>query len=449
MVFSKGMRTVEIIAKKRDGGELSAEEIKTLVDGYVDGSVPEYQVSAWLMAVFFRGMTGAEAGALTRAMIDSGKTMDLSGLSGPLVDKHSTGGVGDKVSLILAPIVAACGIQVPMMSGRALGHTGGTLDKLDSITGFSTALASKRFAEIIDSCGFAMTGQSKDIVPADRLLYALRDVTATVESIPLITASIMSKKFAEGAQSLIFDVKTGAGAFMKSEGDARKLAESLLETGKSLGRGVVTVLTNMDEPLGHMVGNFLEVEESAYCLMGSRAPSEFGYPEDLMEVTLRLSAWMLVAGNKATSVEEGEAKCRAVIDDGSAYEAFLENVKLQGGDVEKLESDLGVRRANHHTDVAAPRSGAVSAINAYEVGMAGVGLGVGRNKTEDDVLPDVGVEIFKKVGANVGEGEALCRVYGQSEEAVQTAAKRVRDAYEIADSASRPETLIVDELTAL
>lgn len=449
MVFSKGMRIVDIIAKKRDGGELTPEEIKTLVDGYVDGSVPEYQVSAWLMAVFFRGMNGTEAGAFTRAMIDSGKTMDLSGLAGPLVDKHSTGGVGDKVSLILAPVVAACGVQVPMMSGRALGHTGGTLDKLESITGFSTAMDNKRFAEIIDSCGFAMTGQSKDIVPADRLLYALRDVTATVESIPLITASIMSKKFAEGAESLVFDVKTGAGAFMKSEDDARKLAESLLETGKSLGRGVVTVLTNMDEPLGRMVGNFLEVEESAYCLMGSRAPDDFVYPEDLMEVTLRLCAWMLVAGNKAESVEEAEAKCREVIEDGSAYKVFLENVKLQGGDVAKLENDLGTRRAAYHHDVAASRSGAVAEINAYEVGMAGVGLGVGRNKTEDDVLPNVGVEIFKKVGAKVGEGDALCRIYGESEDAVTTAAKRVREAFTIADSAKRPETLIVDQLTAL
>ncbi len=449
MVVWKGMRIVDIIAKKRDGGELSLEEIKSLVDGYVDGSVPEYQVSAWLMAVFFRGMTGAEAGALTRAMIDSGKTMDLSGLSGPLVDKHSTGGVGDKVSLILAPIVAACGVQIPMMSGRALGHTGGTLDKLESITGFSTAMDNKRFAEIIDSCGFAMTGQSKDIVPADRLLYALRDVTATVESIPLITASIMSKKFAEGAESLIFDVKTGAGAFMKSEDDARQLAESLLETGKSLGRGVVTVLTNMDEPLGSMVGNFLEVEESAYCLMGPRAPEEFVYPEDLMEVTLRLSAWMLVAATKARDVEEGEAKCREVIENGDAYKVFLENVKLQGGDVEKLERDLGTRRAKHSHDIETPRAGTVAAINAYEVGMAGVALGVGRNKTEDDVLPDVGVEIFKKIGSEVGIGEALCRIYGESEEAVQTAAKRVREAFEIADSATRPETLIVDERTAL
>ena len=248
------MRALDIIVKKRHGDALSQEEISFLVRGYVDGSIPEYQISAFLMAVFFRGMTPQETGFLTREMISSGETIDLSAVGGTFVDKHSTGGVGDKVSLILAPLAAVCGLQVPMMSGRSLGHTGGTLDKLESIPGYRTDLSPARFAEIIGTCGFAMTGQSRDVVPADRQLYALRDVTGTVESVPLITSSILSKKFAEGADALVFDVKTGPGAFMKTRDDARELAQSLVNTGKSLGKQIVAVLTRMDSPLGSKVG---------------------------------------------------------------------------------------------------------------------------------------------------------------------------------------------------
>lgn len=440
------MRAVDLITKKRDGGTHSTAEIEYLIRGYVDGSIPEYQISAWLMAVFFSGMSGEEAGVLTRMMIESGATIDLAGLAGPLVDKHSTGGVGDKVSLILAPIAAACGLQVPMMSGRALGHTGGTLDKLESIPGYSTALTPERFREIIDACGFAMTGQSEEIVPADRLLYALRDVTGTVESVPLITASILSKKFAEGAQSLVFDVKTGSGAFMKSVEASRTLAQSLISTGESLGRNVVAVITRMTEPLGYMVGNFLEVEESVFCLMGSSAPAGFRYPEDLMEVTLRLTAWMLVAGGVAADVAEAEERCRATIESGTALERFWRNVELQGGDREKLESRLGSWRAPVEVQVPAGRAGVVAEIDAYSVGTAGVPLGVGRSKTDDDVLPDVGFALSKKVGSNVAQGETIATVYGHDQARAEAAAAAVSAAITISDQAPERLPLIVEEL---
>lgn len=447
MVFSSIMRAVDILTKKRNAASLSRAEIEFLINGYVDGTIPEYQISAWLMAVFFSGMSAEESGHLTQVMIDSGDTLDLSRLSGPLVDKHSTGGVGDKVSLILAPIAAACGVQVPMMSGRALGHTGGTLDKLESITGYSTALDNDTFCSIIDSCGYAMTGQSERIVPADRLLYALRDVTATVESVPLITASIMSKKFAEGARSLVFDVKSGSGAFMKSREDARTLADSLIQTGKSLGRGVAAVISRMDEPLGYMVGNFLEVEESVRCLRHEiNAP---GYPRDLMEVTVRLSAWMLVAAEVESSIESAEARCLRALEDGSAYERFLKNVELQGGDAARLESEIGTRRASLVREVKADREGVVQSIDAYEVGMAGVGLGVGRNKTDDEVLPNVGIELCAKVGDQVAAGDVLFRIHAESEDSRDAAAQRVLGAWTFGASVEAPAGMVIEEHSAL
>lgn len=449
VVFSHGMRAVDLIVKKRDGGTLQPDEIAFVIEGYVRGEIPDYQVSALLMAVFFSGMTGTESGALTRAMIDSGETMDLSGLDGPLVDKHSTGGVGDKVSLILAPLAAACGLQVPMMSGRALGHTGGTLDKLESITGYTTSLDNARFNEIITSCGYAMTGQSSDIVPADRLLYALRDVTGTVESVPLITASIMSKKFAEGAEALIFDVKSGSGAFMKTLDDSRRLAESLIATGESLQRKVVAVITRMTEPLGYFVGNFLEVVESAYCLMGDRAPDTFRYPADLMDATLRLTAWMLVAGGLAGSVDEAESRCRDAITDGSAYERFRQNVVAQGGNPEELEAGLESRRAPKQHVFPADRSGYVTDVDAYQIGMAGVFLGAGRSKTDDQVLGDVGIILDKKVGDPVSAGEPLCTVYAETDQALNDALTRVGSAYRIDDGPPPDSPLILDELTSL
>lgn len=448
------MRALDIIVKKRSGESLSQEEISFLIRGYVDGTIPEYQVSAFLMAVFFAGMTPEETGYLTREMIASGETIDLSSLNTTFVDKHSTGGVGDKVSLILAPIAAACGVHVPMMSGRSLGHTGGTLDKLESIPGFRTDLSPGRFAEIIGTCGFAMTGQSRDVVPADRQLYALRDVTGTVESVPLITSSILSKKFAEGADALIFDVKTGPGAFMKTPEAARELATSLVDTGRSLGKKIVAVLTRMDAPLGAKVGNFLEVEESL-ALLGcpaamERVPTDHR-SDDLMAVTLRLTAWMLVADGKVADIEEGEARCRRAIADGSAWARMEENIRLQNGDVDAMIAALGSLRAPVSGVVAAPSSGVIGGMDAYRVGMGGVYLGAGRNKSDDDVYGDVGFEILKKVGDPVATGDAIMTVWGHSQEAVDRAIETVEGGISIApDGGSAPDrSMILEEISTL
>ena len=448
------MRALDIIVKKRNGEALSQDEISFLVRGYVDATIPEYQISAFLMAVFFAGMTPEETGFLTREMIRSGETIDLSDLKHSFVDKHSTGGVGDKVSLILAPIAAACGVHVPMMSGRSLGHTGGTLDKLESIPGFRTDLTPQRFAEIIETCGFAMTGQSKAVVPADRQLYALRDVTGTVESVPLITSSILSKKFAEGADALVFDVKTGPGAFMKTRDDARDLATSLVDTGKSLGKSIVAVLTRMDSPLGAKVGNFLEVEESL-SLVGcpaarERVPTDHR-SDDLMAVTLRLTAWMLVADGKAQTVDEGEAMCRAVIDDGRAWKHMEQNIRLQGGDPAAMIDALGTLRAPVEGRVTASDTGMITEMDAYRVGMGGVYLGAGRNKADDEVYPDVGFEIVKKPGDSVSTGESIMTVWGHSQESVDQAIEIVSGGIAIdpAGKTSVPTDMILEELSTL
>lgn len=446
------MRAVDLVAKKRDGGTLSREEIAFLVGGYVDGSIPEYQISAWLMAVYFQGMTREETGHLTDVMIQSGTVFDLSGLAGPFVDKHSTGGVGDKVSLILAPLAAACGVAVPMMSGRALGHTGGTLDKLESIPGYTTALDMRRFRAVLAETGFAMTGQSADVVPADRLLYALRDVTATVESIPLITASILSKKFAEGADALVFDVKCGSGAFMKTQDDARRLAQSLVETGDALGKRIVAILTRMEEPLGHMVGNFLEIEESAACLQGEmcgRRLETDARSADLMEVTLRLTGWMPVLAGVCETVEEGCRMARQQLQSGEAWRRFRRNVELQGADWAGFEQRFGSFRANVQRTVDAREGGYVQSVDAYDVGMAGVYLGVGRNRADDAVLPDVGVELHAKRGDRVVAGDPLCTIYAATEQAAETAAARLEAAYRIGSTQPDAVSMILEEVTNL
>ncbi|MCF7928601.1 MAG: thymidine phosphorylase [Spirochaetales bacterium] len=433
------MRTVDCIVKKRDGGELDSEEIAHLIRGYVDGSIPEYQISAWLMAVYFAGMGFQETGYLTREMIDSGDTLDLRGIEGPLVDKHSTGGVGDKVSLILAPLAAACGLKVPMMSGRSLGHTGGTLDKLESIPGYTTALEPARFRSIINEVGYAMTGQSESIVPADRKLYALRDVTATVESIPLITASILSKKFAEGAESLVFDVKCGSGAFMKTPDTAEQLASFLVETGRSLDKKVAAVITSMEQPLGRMVGNFLEVEESAMALQGKG-------PSDLMEVTMRLTAWMLVAGRIEPDVDSALRRCRKELESGAAYERFIKNIELQGGDPGQMEAGFGVRRADLSVDLTAGEDGYIQEVNAYKTGMAGVYLGAGRSKTDDDVYPDVGIVFQKKCGDSVEKDEPLCRIFARDEEGLDQAQRLMDDAIVLGEYGDASKEMILKEL---
>lgn len=447
------MRALDIIQNKRDGKTLNDDEIRFFVDGLVHGRIPDYQVAAFLMAVFFASMTPAETGALTRAMIASGATLDLSGLRGPFVDKHSTGGVGDKVSLILAPLAAACGVQVPMMSGRALGHTGGTLDKLDSIPGFSTQPAPDRLREIIARSGFVMTGQSDAIVPADRILYALRDATGTVASVPLITSSILSKKFAEGADALVFDVKTGSGAFMKTPDQARELAGSLVHTGERLGKRIVAVLTRMDAPLGAKVGNFLEVEEALALLRAPEALDRVPTDErsaELLEVTLRLTAWMLVIAGVVGDVDSGVARCREALETGAAWRAARANIELQGGDLAATLRMLGRFRAPEQAEIPARSDGYVAAIDAYAVGMGGVYLGVGRDTAESQVYPDVGFEVLKSVGSAVKRGEALMRVWARDRDALDHACRVASAGVRVADAPPAPkESVIIEEIVGV
>jgi pyrimidine-nucleoside phosphorylase len=435
------MRAVDIIMRKRSSLPLSDEELGFMIEGYVGGSIPDYQVSALLMAIYFKGMSASETASLTRLMLDSGEVMDLSGISGPFVDKHSTGGVGDKISLPLAPIVAACGAKVPMMSGRALGHTGGTLDKLESIPGYRTGLDLASFRAGLEADGFAMTGQTAKVVPADKKLYALRDVTATVESIPLITASILSKKVAEGADSLVFDVKSGPGAFMKTLPEARSLAESLVATGSAMGKRIVAVITDMSAPLGFKVGNFFEIEESLDCLEGRG-------PADVMELTFRLGAWMLVASGLAADVAEGEARCAEAVASGRARERFIANVRRQGGDVDRMFELRGRYRSAHSAELKAPASGWLSKVDAWKIGLAGVDLGVGRNRTEDSVAPDVGL-IFDKVrGERVEAGERVATLYGSTESGLESALALASQSLEISAEAPPEGRLILEELSS-
>ena len=442
------MRAADIIMKKRgtfvrnaEGKQiltgsisLSKEEIQFLVNGYVAGTIPDYQMSSWLMAVYFNGMTFEETGFLTDVMLHSGDVMKLhgfekDGLTGPFVDKHSTGGVGDKISLPLAPIVACCGIQDPMMSGRALGHTGGTLDKLESIEGYKVGLTPDTFRRLIGKTGYAMTGQTKEIVPADRLLYALRDVTGTVESVPLITSSILSKKVAEGADALVFDVKYGSGAFMKSIPDAELLATFLVKTAGAMGKKAAALITNMDTPLGRKVGNFLEVEETLECLQGKG-------PADVMEETYALGAEMLMLGGKASSKEEGIRLCTGKVSSGEALAKFLENVKDQGGDPDKLLSQQGKRRSPHHVTLKAEQDGYIR-LDAYLTGIAGIDLGVGRSKTTDPVCPDAGMILYAKTGSYVKAGDAVMEVYGKDDQCLSPACTHLEQA--ITYSQEKPE----------
>jgi pyrimidine-nucleoside phosphorylase len=433
------MEALTLVLKKREGEELTEEEIRFLIGSYSRNEIPDYQMSALLMAIFFRGMSFEETGHLTRAMIDSGERLDLDSLDGPLIDKHSTGGVGDKVSLVLAPLAAACGIQVPMMSGRSLGHTGGTLDKLESITGYRTDLSQDQFLRIVKEAGFAMMGQSEKVVPADRKMYALRDVTATVESIPLITASILSKKFAEGADGLVFDVKTGSGAFMRSPEKAEQLARSLCATAASLDKRAVAVLTNMDQPLGRMVGNFLEVCESIDCLQGKG-------PADLLEVTVRLTARMLIMGGICSSLGEAEGLCKSRLDDGSAWNRFAANVELQGGDTKLIENPGRGPRAAVTKQIVSEASGFVQSVDAFSIGTAATLLGAGRIRLDDRIVPSVGLELRKKTGDEVGEGEILCIVHAEDAKSIEDVLPMVEKAYKIGDSRVEIPPLIINEI---
>jgi pyrimidine-nucleoside phosphorylase len=418
---------VDLIRKKRDGKELSPPEIEYLVKAYTSGETPDYQVSAWLMAVVLRGMTRAETSALTDAMLRSGEVLDLSDLPGKKVDKHSTGGVGDKTSLILAPLVAAAGLFVPMISGRGLGHTGGTLDKLESIPGFNVNLSVPQFRSVLNKCGCAMIGQTSEIAPADRKLYALRDVTGTVESPYLICASIMSKKLAEGIDALVLDVKTGSGAFMKQEKDAVFLAELMVETGERMGKTMVALITNMDQPLGIKVGNSLEVEEALDVLHGSG-------PGDLRSLCIELAGWMLDRGGAAKTVEQGRSIAEKLLDSGKALERFRQMVTLQGGDVRAIDDPTLLPQSKYKLDVLSAKSGYVTTIDCEAIGIACVALGGGREKKEDNVDPAVGIVLHRKLGDPVVAGEPLCMIHHNSEARAARASQLLMDSYQISEA---------------
>ena len=420
------MRAQDIIKKKRDGGQLTHDEIHFLIDGYTAGRIPDYQLSAFTMAVFFRGMTREETVALTEAMLHSGTVVDLSMIQGKKVDKHSTGGVGDKISLPLAPAVAAAGVCVPMLSGRGLGHTGGTLDKLESIPGFRVDLSLDQYTAILHDIGVCMIGQTKEIAPADKKLYALRDVTATVESIPLITASILSKKLAEGIDGIVFDVKTGSGAFMKTYDDSAKLAQNLVEIASLMGKDAVALITDMDQPLGEMVGNTLEVLESLDVLRG-------GGPADVVELTVELGAQMLRVGGAAETLEQGREKMRRVLSDGSAFEKFRQLVELQGGDVEVILHPAKFRRAEHQWPVRAKAFGYVEAINSEMVGVASMLLGAGRERVDSPIDHAAGIVLKKRIGDRVDEGEPLCVLEYNDGARVDAAVQQIEQAYRIGE----------------
>ncbi|HLW52285.1 MAG TPA: thymidine phosphorylase [Candidatus Angelobacter sp.] len=423
------MHVTDLIRRKRDGGELQRSEIEFLINGYTSDTIPDYQMSAWLMAVLLRGMTRAELTALTESMLHSGQVLDFSDLPAPKVDKHSTGGVGDKTSLVLAPVVAAGGLYVPMISGRGLGHTGGTLDKLESIPGFNVNLSADDFRRVLKQCGAAMIGQTAEIAPADKRLYALRDVTGTVESPYLICASIMSKKLAEGIDGLVLDVKTGSGAFMKSEKDAIFLAELMVETGQRLGKHMIALITSMDQPLGHAVGNALEVAECIEVLNGRG-------PDDLCELCNLLSAWMFLVGKRVPDLEAGRELAQQMISSGKAKAKFKEMVSLQRGNAAALDDPILLPRAKHRTDIPSPSSGFVSSIMVEQIGTAGVLLGGGREKKEDAVDPAVGMMIHKRPGDKVSLGEPLCTVHYNSAERLERARPLILASYKI--SAERP-----------
>lgn len=429
------MRMYDIIMKKRNGGGLSQDEIRFFIEGYTKGEIPDYQVSALMMAVYFRGMTEQETATLTLAMADSGDRLDLSDISGIKVDKHSTGGVGDKTSLALGPMVAACGIPVAKMSGRGLGHTGGTIDKLESFPGFTTSISRKKFIENVNKNGICIMGQTADLAPADKKLYALRDVTATVDNMSLIASSIMSKKLAAGAEAIVLDVKTGSGAFMKQEADARALGEEMVRIGRNAGRRMSAVISDMDQPLGRAVGNALEVREAIETLQG-------GGPEDFRELCLVLGSQMLMAGEKARSREEAEKMLKGVIQDGSALEKLAQFVEAQGGNPQAVYRPELLPRADIVKTVPAPVSGYVSHIACDEVGICSLILGGGRETKESRVDLSVGLVLNKKVGDYVEAGEPLALIHANREERAAEAERRFLAAVAIGGTAPEKRSLI-------
>jgi pyrimidine-nucleoside phosphorylase len=436
---SNQLSPVDSIARKRDGEALSDEAIHRLIAAYTDGNVPDYQMSAFLMAAYLRGLSDDEAAALTDAMLHSGEVLDLSDAPGAKIDKHSTGGVGDSVSLILAPLVAACGVPVPMISGRGLGHTGGTLDKLESIPGLRTDLSTREYRRQLERIGLVMIGQTAEIAPADGKLYALRDVTATVESIPLIAASIMSKKLAEGIDALVLDVKCGSGAFMKTEPDARRLAETLVGVGRRAETPSVALLTRMETPLGRAVGNWPEVAESIRCLRGDEDDS------DLMTVTLALAGEMLALGEVADTPEAGREQAREAIADGSAFDKLVEMTEAQGGDVSVLH-DLDARpKVPEPITVRAPdeAGGYVAGLDALAVGRLSVALGAGRQTKEDDVDPTAGLVLEKRLGDAARPGEPMARLFTRATDDADFA-ERLQDAFAFSEEPPDVPPVLMD-----
>ncbi len=428
------IRASELIERKRNGGELAAEEISELVLGFTRGEIPDYQMSAWCMAVYFKGMTGAETHALTDAMIRSGETLDLSGALGRrVVDKHSTGGVGDKTSIAVGPIVAACGVPFGKMSGRGLGHTGGTLDKLESIAGFRVELTIDEFVAQVREIGLAIIGQTGDLVPADKKLYALRDVTGTVDIVPLIASSIMSKKLAAGADAIVLDVKVGDGAFMKTLEDARILAEQMVDLGERAGRQVVCLVTDMDQPLGAAVGHALEIREAVETISAEGPP-------DFTELVLEASARLLALSDLGIDLAAGRSRAETAMTDGSARETYERWIRAQGGD-----PDLGILpRAPVIREVTAPAAGVVNRLGALPIGIAALELGGGRRTKDDEIDHAVGVVVSAKRGQAVEAGQVLADVHARDDETAARAAEAVLGAYEISDEEPHPHGILLD-----
>lgn len=427
------MRMVDLIVKKQNGKELTIEEIQFFVKGYTDGSIPDYQASALAMAIYFQDMTDQERADLTMAMVNSGETIDLSAIEGIKVDKHSTGGVGDTTTLVLAPLVAALGVPVAKMSGRGLGHTGGTIDKLEAIEGFHVELSKDEFIKLVNRDKVAVIGQSGNLTPADKKLYALRDVTGTVNSIPLIASSIMSKKIAAGADAIVLDVKTGAGAFMKTDEDAVNLAKAMVRIGNNVGRQTMAVISDMSQPLGFAIGNALEVQEAIDTLRGEG-------PEDLNELVLTLGSQMVVLAKKAETLEEARTKLQEVMKNGKALEKFKEFLSNQGGDASVVDDPSKLPQAAYKIDVPAKEAGVVSEIVADEIGVAAMLLGAGRATKEDEIDLAVGIMLRKKVGDNVKKGEPLVTLYANRENVDDVTAK-VYDNIRISEKAEAPKLI--------
>ncbi len=432
------VRMVDIISKKRDGKALSTEEIQFFIDGYTNGEIPDYQASALAMAIFFQDMNDEERADLTMAMVGSGDTIDLSAIEGIKVDKHSTGGVGDTTTLVLAPLVAAVGVPVAKMSGRGLGHTGGTIDKLESIEGFHIELDKKDFINLVNRDKVAVIGQSGNLTPADKKMYALRDVTGTVNSIPLIASSIMSKKIAAGADAIVLDVKTGAGAFMKTDEDAENLAHAMVRIGNNVGRNTMAVISDMSQPLGEAIGNALEVKEAIDTLKGEG-------PKDLTELVLVLGSQMVVLAKQAKTLEEARAKLIEVIENGAALEKFKTFLANQSGDASIVDHPEKLPQAKFQIEVPAKTSGFVSKITADEIGIAAMILGAGRATKEDEINLAVGLMLRKKVGDPVKAGESLVTIFADQEN-VENVKAKIYENIEIADHATAP-TLIHKVIT--